>query len=100
MHLLELVLTAENQLCSTTQDFTVDGLEECKSAAIMIQNQAVDALFIKKENAADWPKGCYMDTEEDGVYFNLHSTGSSNPSARQMCKTRRKNFPTFFSIAI
>lgn len=42
------------------------------------------------ENDADWPRGCYEatvgeDVVDEGAYFNKHTSGASDNSARPLC---------------
>merc|ERR1711957_764233 len=37
------------------------------------------------EDDANWPKGCYLSTNADRVYFNTHATGAANAGATPIC---------------
>jgi hypothetical protein len=83
-------LTARNGLCSdSTVDTVVDGEGDCKKS--VEENTFWDApyaTFQLAEAQPDWPKGCYLDIETAGVYFNTHSDGSRHNDARQICKSK------------
>ena len=82
---IRYVPTANDRLCSETGDIVVDDIETCKKAA-----QELNKSFTERELAQkNWPKGCFLFLSES-VYFNQHSTGSSNNRASQICKPKGK----------
>ena len=84
------VLTANDRLCSETGDIVVDDIETCKKAA-----QELNKSFTERELAQkNWPKGCFLFLSES-VYFNQHSTGSSNNRASQICKPKGMGLHSF-----
>ena len=87
----EYLLTDNNGLCDEITDFAVDVEADCKAAAQEIKKELPNAYFVKNENVADWPKGCYLHAFDDGVYFNEHSTESSHVNSRQFCKHQKCN---------
>ena len=76
----DFTLTWNGKLCSDTGDDAVNHVEACKSAAAKLQKS-----FEGTEYMATWPKGCYMIEDQSYIFFNQHSTGSSNIGARQLC---------------
>jgi hypothetical protein len=34
---------------------------------------------------SEWPKGCYLFWDGNGVYFNRHGTGGGDPERRLLC---------------
>ena len=86
--LLEYFLSRKGGLCKNIKAVTfseVKTLKECKSAVAVIQKEVPAANFQAEENTGEWPKGCYLYTITNGVYFNKHTTGATQDSARQIC---------------
>ena len=89
-------LTAKNKLCLETGEIAVDDLKTC-----MIAADKLDKKFEATENYDNMPKGCFCTLDIEGkewklgtvgkpewkVFFNRHSTGSSNKMAHQICKS-------------
>ena len=83
-------LTAKDELCGEGV-VTVDEIQRCQEAA-----KEFDLPFkATMVYYTDRPKGCYLDTSDDSVLFNTHSTGSSNSIARQICKPDGKKYTSF-----
>ena len=74
-------LSEAGRVCSDNGDIAVDGIETCKIAA-----ETLNKDFIKSENTAEFPKGCYL--MGPNVFFNKHSTGSRRINTRQICKPK------------
>ena len=83
-------LTAKDELCGEGV-VTVDEIQRCQEAAkeFDLPFKATTVYY------TDRPKGCYLDTSDDSVLFNTHSTGSSNSIARQICKPDGKKYTSF-----
>ena len=91
--LLEYSLTVKNGLCSDSADDTVvDDEADCKKAVKEIKRDVPFANFKKTEDDENWPNGCYLYIKTGGVYFNTHSDGSRHNDARQICKSKGKNY--------
>ena len=58
----------------------MDDINQCKEAAKHLSQN-----FKIMEEKADWPKGCHF---AEQIYFNPHSTGSSNNNSRQICRRK------------
>ena len=80
---IRYVLTANDRLCSETGDVVVDDIETCKEAAHELNKSFTERELAQK----NWPTGCFLFLSES-VYFNQHSTGSSNNRASQICKPK------------
>ena len=81
------ILSAKGKLCSENDDIAVNNFIHCLEAAGTLKKSA----YIKTDNKdnslypeddAEYPKGCNF---RNDIYFNQHSTGSSNNNARQIC---------------
>ena len=83
-------LTAKDELCGEGV-VTVDEIQRCQEAAkeFDLPFKATTVYY------TDRPKGCYLDTLDNSVLFNTHSTGSSNSIARQICKPNGKKYTSF-----
>jgi len=61
---------------------------ECRAASGLVK--VADNEWQGKENAADWPAGCYFCSHDDecttGTWFNEHGTGAAHAGARPYCK--------------
>ena len=86
---LELFLTAKNGSCLESNGTAVDDLNACKKAVNIVKQNKPTAKFFAVEDLAQWPKGCYL-AYPSSVYFNNHSSGSSNEYAQQICKVKGK----------
>ena len=82
--LLEYFLTEKNGTCLESNGTPVDDLDTCREAA---NNVTTNVPTIEKEDLADWPKGCYL-VSSGTVYFNSHSSGSSNELVNEICKSK------------
>ena len=81
------ILTAKGKLCSENDDIAVNDIIHCLEAAGTLEKSAYIKTDSKDtslypEDDAEYPKGCNFRTD---IYFNQHSTGSSNNNARQIC---------------
>ena len=65
---------------------------DCKKAVEEIKRDVPFANFKKTEDDENWPNGCYLYIKTGGVYFNTHSAGSRHNDARQICKSKGKNY--------
>ena len=70
----------------------MDNEADCKKAVEEIKRDVPFANFKKTEDDANWPNGCYLYIKTGGVYFNTHSDGSRHNDARQICKSKGKNY--------
>ena len=68
----------------------MDDLGKCKDSIAQIKNTVPNAIFKASEDSSNWPKGCYLYTTSNAVYFNEHATGSSNSRARHICEVLSK----------
>ena len=89
-------LTAKDELFETdlsTANATVDKIQLCQEAAeeFDLPFKATTVYYTNR------PKGCYLDTLDNSVLFNTHSTGSSNSIARQICKPDGKEYTSFLN---
>ena len=46
--------------------------------------------YVRRLSRKNYPKGCFVNTKNNKVYFNTHATGSArmNPPTRAICKTK------------
>ena len=70
----------------------MDTLEKCTEAVDKIKNEIPNAQFGGSDTSSDLPKGCFLlvadGSFKDIVFFNEHSTGSSNIYARHICEEK------------
>ena len=89
MCLLIFFSELEFVLCSETQNMAVTDLDTCKNAVVDIKKSVPEANFYGEETESTYPKGCYMiessDNKNGNVFYNKHSSGSSNEYARKIC---------------
>ena len=56
------------------------GKEDCQKAAVF-----QGYPFKRTKNVRDYPKGCYLDIWNDGVYWNPNKDGRSHMAAAEIC---------------
>ena len=81
-------LTEKNELCA--EKTAVDTLEKCGDAVYYIRSEVPNAKqpinIASSINRPRLPKGCFLHVPTNQVYFNKHSTGSSDKDSRQICE--------------
>jgi len=75
------LLTSKDN-CDTPGLSHVSTIADCIAAAKALQLVFADGY---EENDADWPKGCYLWSEDTTVIWNGHPTGSKNDGGRPVC---------------
>merc|ERR1712223_2035434 len=55
--------------------------QECREAA-----RALDTHFVRSENNAYHPPGCYFIYRYGSTYWNLHKTGQTHNDASEICR--------------
>ena len=80
---LSSFLTRPNKLCDDQNEESIDSLEECKMASNYLPR-----AFLGEQIDDQFPKGCYLSTITNQVYYNSHSNGARNFIARHICKTQ------------
>ena len=60
--------------------FKINDESTCAAAAASIQK-----TYAGNKAAADWPSGCYWQTNENNVYLNLHPSGAATANAQPLC---------------
>ena len=87
---LEAFLSRPNKLCEDEQDGyeTLETLEDCKMASNYLPKQ-----FAGEVVETLYPKGCYLLTYENKVYYNSHVSGNRNFNARHICRAKGKKPP-------
>ena len=80
---LSSFLTRPNKLCDDQNEESIDSLEECKMAANYLPKP-----FLGEQTDDQFPKGCYLSTLTNQVYYNSHSNGARRFTARHICKTQ------------
>ena len=80
-------MSAKNGSCLESNGAAVDDLNLCKKAVNIVKQNEPTAKFVAAEDLAQCPKGCYL-AYSSSVYFNNHSSGSSNEYAQQICNVK------------
>ena len=70
--------------------FKINDESTCAAAAASIQK-----TYAGNKTAADWPSGCYWQTNEKNVYLNLHPSGAATANAQPLCASGAPMPPTW-----
>ena len=85
-------LSYKGSVCSDQGASLVTDRGDCRTAFSVIQDEHPNT----QENIAyngNWgnhPKGCFLYTPNNNIYFNSHSTGSEHSDDHQICKWNGK----------
>ena len=68
----------------------IDDIQSCQKAASKIIHQEPNTTFYgaMSRHTSDrnhWPRGCFISTNTERVYFNKHYIGHTHPAARPLC---------------
>ena len=75
--------------------FKINDEPTCAAAAASIQK-----TYAGNKAAADWPSGCYWQTNEKNVYLNLHPSGAATANAQPLCASGAPMPPTWPTHAL
>ena len=67
-------------ICFDTGKVSLSDKEDCQKAAVF-----QGYPFKRTKNVRDYPKGCYLDIWNDGVYWNPNKDGRSHMAAAEIC---------------
>ena len=70
--------------------FKINDESTCAAAAASVQR-----TYAGSKTAADWPSGCYWQTNEINVYLNLHPIGAATANAQPLCASGAPMPPTW-----
>ena len=71
------------KLCVKSGFENIPDLEACKSAS-----EYYGKSFDGSEKAHNYPRGCYIEENNETVYFNYHEIGEENSLANPICNVR------------
>ena len=95
-------MTVIRYISSISVDFELqDSGTECQAKSVMVNvddcmaaANHLDQTWKTELNIGQFPKGCYLNEENGGVYFNKHHTGAADEFAAPICY---KNESKYFS---
>jgi hypothetical protein len=85
--------TAEGGTCAGAYLSGDRGSNECPAGSVRIEAEAAcrtaaaaaGKTFGSTSVNTDYPRGCYIWTDDNNAYFNTHSVGAGAPDARLLC---------------
>jgi hypothetical protein len=66
---------------------------KCNAAAVQFATCATQPCTARTSQDSSKPKGCYLESTDNTVYFNSAQPGSASPTARPICSTPSASLP-------